>query len=87
MDKKSLELEIKLIAQKASYEIKTFATDVKNAATQAKGFSGNTKNLAESVKNIQQEAKRAATSLNLFGGSASELRNVVAKVKNAVQIS
>lgn len=84
MDKKSLELEIKLIAQKASYEIKTFATDVKNAATQAKGFSGNTKNLAESVKNIQQEAKRAATSLNLFGGSASELRNVVAKVKNVI---
>lgn len=83
-DQKTLELQIKLIAQQATSQLKLFATDVKNAAEKSKGFTGNANGVATSIKAMQQEASRAATSIKLFGGNVGTLRNTTAQMKNTI---
>lgn len=83
-DKKTLELQIKLIAQQAAAQIKTFAQDVQTAAKNAKSFSLDTKSMTATVGAMQKEAQRAANSLKLFGGSASELRAQQQRMKSAI---
>lgn len=83
-DKKTLELQIKLMAQQAADQIKTFGNDLKIAAQNAKAFSGDAKTMAATVGSMQQEAQRAANSFKLFGGSVSDLRSQQAKMKSAI---
>lgn len=83
-DKKTLELQIKLMAQQAADQIKAFASDIKAASQNAKSFSSDAKTMAATVGSMQQEAQRAANSLKLFGGSVSELRSQQAKMKSAI---
>lgn len=83
-DRKTLELQIQLIADRASAQLKTFATDVKNAAENAKNFTGNSKSVASSIKAMQEEAKRTAASIKLFGGNTNELRNATARMKATI---
>ena len=83
-DKKTLELQIKLMAQQAADQIKTFGNDLKIAAQNAKAFSGDAKTMAATVTSMQQEAQRAANSFKLFGGSVSDLRSQQTKMKSAI---
>lgn len=83
-DKKTLELQIKLMAQQAADQIKAFASDIKAASQNAKSFSSDAKTIAATVGSMQQEAQRAANSFKLFGGSVSELRSQQAKMKSAI---
>lgn len=83
-DKKTLELQIKLMAQQAADQIKAFSADIKAAAQNAKSFSGDAKAVAATVGTMQKEAQRAANSFKLFGGSASELRSQQQKMKSAI---
>ena len=83
-DKKTLELQIKLMAQQAANQIKTFGNDLKIAAQNAKAFSGDAKAVAANVASLQKEAQRTANSLKLFGGSAGELRAQHQQMKSAI---
>lgn len=83
-DKKTLELQIKLMAQQAADQIKTFGNDLKIAAQNAKAFSGDAKTMTATVGSMQQEAQRAANSFKLFGGSVSDLRSQQTKMKSAI---
>lgn len=83
-DKKTLELQIKLIAQQAAAQIKTFAQDVQTASKNAKSFSLDTKSMTATVGAMQKEAQRAANSLKLFGGSANDLRAQQQRMKSAI---
>lgn len=83
-DKKTLELQIKLMAQQAADQIKTFGNDLKVAAQNAKAFSGDAKAVAANVASLQKEAQRTANSLKLFGGSAGELRAQHQQMKAAI---
>lgn len=83
-DKKTLELQIKLMAQQAADQIKTFGNDLKIAAQNAKAFSGDAKTMTATVDSMQQEAQRAANSFKLFGGSVSDLRSQQTKMKSAI---
>lgn len=83
-DKKTLELQIKLAAEQAANQIKIFSQDIKNASQNAEGLKISQKSVNSMVKSLQTEANRAATSLKLFGGSTSELRNQQSKMKQTV---
>lgn len=83
-DKKTLELQIKFMAQQAADQIKAFSADIKAAAQNAKTFSGDAKAVAATVGAMQKEAQRAANSFKLFGGSASDLRAQQKKMKSAI---
>ena len=83
-DKKTLELQIKLAAEQAANQIKIFSQDIKNASKNAEGLKISQKSVNSMVKSLQTEANRAATSLKLFGGSTSELRNQQSKMKQTV---
>ena len=83
-DKKTLELQIKLAAEQAANQIKIFSQDIKKASQNTEGLKISQKSVNSMVKSLQTEAKRAATSLKLFGGSTSELRNQQSKMKQTV---
>lgn len=83
-DKKTLELQIKIMAQQAADQIKSFASDIKAASQNAKSFSSDAKTMAATVGSMQQEAQRAANSFKLFGGSVSDLRAQQTKMKSAI---
>ena len=65
-DKKTLELQIQVLMQQAQQQIKTFATDIKSAATQIKNLNVNNADVKKSIESVQAEAKRAATELKTF---------------------
>lgn len=65
-DKKTLELQIQVLMQQAQQQIKTFATDIKSAATQIKNLNVNNADVKKSIESVQTEAKRAATELKTF---------------------
>lgn len=83
-DKKTLELQIQVLANQAQQQIKLFATDIKNAASQVKEFTKNNQDIKNAMGAIQAEAQRATNSLKLFGGSASELRTQTQKMKSVI---
>lgn len=83
-DKKTLELQIQVLANQAQQQIKLFASDIKNAASQLKEFTKNNQDIKNAMGAIQAEAQRATNSLKLFGGSASELRNQTQKMKSVI---
>ena len=84
MDKKTLEIQIKLLANQALTQVKEFSNDIKNAADKAKGFTGDAKGVATSIKTMQAEAQRTANQLKLFGLTSSDLRNTTQNLKKTI---
>lgn len=80
-DKKTLELQIQVIADAASKTVKTLSSDFKNLATQVKGID--TASVSSTVKNLQGEITRAANSIKLFGLSSNEIKAVQSRIKTA----
>lgn len=70
-DKKTLELQIKVLMQQAQQQIKTFANDMKNATAQMKNLTTNNADVAKAMEQVQTESKRAAAELKEFGESGS----------------
>ena len=84
MDKKTLEIQIKLLANQALFQVKEFGADIKNAADKAKGFTGDAKGVSTSIKTMQAEAQRTANQLKLFGLTSSDLRNTTQNLKKTI---
>lgn len=84
MDKKTLEIQIKLLANQALTQVKEFSNDIKNAADKAKGFTGDAKGVATSIKAMQDEARRTANQMKLFGLTSSDLRNTTQNLKKTI---
>ncbi len=84
MDKKTLEIKIKLLANQALSQVKEFGADIKNAADKAKGFTGDAKGVSTSIKAMQAEAQRTANQLKLFGLTSSDLRNTTQNLKKTI---
>lgn len=70
-DKKTLELQIKVLMQQAQQQIKTFANDMKYATAQMKNLTTNNADVAKAMEQVQTESKRAAAELKEFGESGS----------------
>ena len=90
MDKKTLEIQIKLLANQALSQVKEFSSDIKNAADKAKGFTGDAKGVSTSIKAMQAEAQRTANQLKLFGLTSSDLRmfsNFTCAVNSLIRLS
>lgn len=84
MDKKTLEIQIKLLANQALFQVKEFGADIKNAADKAKGFTGDAKGVSTSIKAMQAEAQRTANQMKLFGLTSSDLRNTTQNLKKTI---
>ena len=84
MDKKTLEIQIKLLANQALSQVKEFGADIKNAADKAKGFTVDAKGVSTSIKAMQKEAQRTANQLKLFGLTSSDLRNTTQNLKKTI---
>ena len=84
MDKKTLEIQIKLLANQALSQVKEFGADIKNAADKAKGFTGDAKGVSTSIKTMQKEAQRTANQMKLFGLTSSDLRNTTQNLKKTI---
>ena len=84
MDKKTLEIQIKLLANQALSQVKEFGADIKNAADKAKGFTGDAKGVSTSIKAMQAEAQRTANQMKLFGLTSSDLRNTTQNLKKTI---
>lgn len=84
MDKKTLEIQIKLLANQALSQVKEFSSDIKNAADKAKGFTGDAKGVFTSIKAMQAEAQRTANQMKLFGLTSSDLRNTTQNLKKTI---
>lgn len=84
MDKKTLEIQIKLLANQALSQVKEFGADIKNAADKAKGFTGDAKGVSTSIKTMQAEAQRTANQMKLFGLTSSDLRNTTQNLKKTI---
>lgn len=80
-DKKTLELQIQVIADAASKTVKTLSSDFKTLATQVKGID--TASVSSTFKNLQGEITRAANSIKLFGSSSGEIKTMQARIKSA----
>ena len=86
MDKKTLEIQIKLLANQALSQVKEFGADIKNAADKAKGFTGDAKGVSTSIKTMQAEAQRTANQMKLFGLTSSDLRNITQNLKKNIDL-
>ena len=84
MDRKTLEIKIKLLANQALSQVKEFGADIKNAADKAKGFTGDAKGVSTSIKAMQKEAQRTANQMKLFGLTSSDLRNTTQNLKKTI---
>ena len=84
MDKKTLEIQIKILANKALQQVKEFGEDIKNTADKAKGFTGDATKIATSIKSMQDAAKRTANQMKLFGLTSSDLRNTTQNLKKTI---
>ena len=84
MDKKTLEIQIKILANQALSQVKEFSSDIKNAADKAKGFTVDAKGVSTSIKTMQKEAQRTANQMKLFGLTSSDLRNTTQNLKKTI---
>ena len=84
MDKKTLEIKIKILANQALSQVKEFSNDIKNAADKAKGFTVDAKGVSTSIKAMQKEAQRTANQMKLFGLTSSDLRNTTQNLKKTI---
>jgi len=80
---KTLELQIKILAQQALAQVSALSGDLKSLAAQAKAFAPDSKGLADTFKHYEAEAVRAANSMKLFGATAAEVKRQQEMVKQA----
>lgn len=87
-DKKTLELQIKVLMQQAQQQIKTFAADIKTAATQIKGLNTNNATVKNSIEEVQKEAKRAAEEINNFAKTGSfSIQNLTKEIGSLAAVT
>ena len=81
-DKKTLEYEIKLIAQSAAKDLKNMGVQFRQLADDAKHVSQNMKKDSATFTTLESAAKKAAASFKLFGTSSSELKALQNQLKS-----
>lgn len=84
VDKKTLELEIKILAEKAASTVTSLSGNIKQLALNAKGFTGDAVKVNETVTRMESVARNAATSIKLFGANSIDLKNAQAQIKSTV---
>lgn len=84
VDKKTLELEIKILAEKAASTVTSLSGNIKQLALNAKGFTGDAVKVNETVTRMESVARNAATSIKLFGANTIDLKNAQAQIKSTV---
>ena len=81
--KKTLELEIRLIAQSASAQLKQFSQNIRDTADKARTFSSSGKSVSDIIQRVNAESARAAQSLKLFGTSSGGVAQLQHKLRAA----
>lgn len=85
MSKETLELEIKVLIEKARKNTQDISADIKRLCTEAKRGESDTKQLATAMQKINGDAmKRTAVEAKLFGQNLGNLKQQQALVKNAM---
>lgn len=85
MSKETLELEIKVLIEKARKNTQDISADIKRLCTEAKKGESDTKQLATAMQKINGDAmKRTAAEAKLFGQSLGNLKQQQALVKSAM---
>lgn len=84
MNAKSLELQIKVSAEKAALAVTSLNEDFKDLAKSASNFSGDSKEVKKTIDTLSASAERTAKSLQMFGASSSELKSEQQKLKNGI---
>lgn len=82
-DKKTLELQIKLIAEQASAQIRQLSGEFRSIAGEAQAVSRNIRENGTTFTNLKAAAEQAATSFRLFGENSSELRSLQQQLKKS----
>lgn len=80
-DKKTLEYQIKVLAQEAVTQLTDMSSKLKDMAQKASSASESIKKNSVTFINLEAAAKQAAASVKLFGASSSELRIMQQKLK------
>lgn len=80
-DKKTLEYQIKVLAQEAVAQLTDMSSKFKDMAQKASSASENIRKNSVTFINLESAAKQAAASVKLFGASSSELRLMQQKLK------
>lgn len=80
-DKKTLEYQIKVLAQEAVTQLTDMSSKLKGMAQKASSASESIKKNSVTFINLESAAKQAAASVKLFGASSSELRIIQQKLK------
>ncbi|MDR0503499.1 MAG: tape measure protein [Treponema sp.] len=75
MNEKTLELQIKIIAEKALAQVKALSGDLKELAANAKTFAEDSNAVTRTLQLCQKDAASAANSFKLFGASSAEVRH------------
>jgi len=83
MSDKTLELQIKILAQQALDQVKVLSGDLKSLTAQASSFSADSKGIEQSLKRYQSEAAKAAAEMKLFGASSAEVKRQQELAKQA----
>ena len=83
MESKTLELQIKILAQQAHAQVSALSGELKSLAAQTKALAPDAKGLADTFKRYESEAAMAANSFKLFGASSAEVKRQQEMVKQA----
>ena len=81
-DKKTLEYQIEVLADKAVECLSDMSAKFKGMAEKASDASEKIKKNSSTFTDLESAAKQAATSIKLFGASSSELRAMQQKLKD-----
>jgi tape measure domain-containing protein len=82
-DQKTLELQIKILAQQALAQVSALSGDLKSLSGQAGRFAADSKGVADSLKRYEGEASRAAASMKLFGATTADVQRQQELAKKA----
>ena len=81
-DKKTLEYQIKVLADQAVASLSDMSAKLKGMAEKASDASEKIKKNSATFTDLESAAKQAASSIKLFGASSSELRAMQQKLKD-----
>ena len=81
-DKKTLEYQIKVLADQAVASLSDMSAKLKGMAEKVSDASEKIKKNSATFTDLESAAKQAATSIKLFGASSSELRAMQQKLKD-----
>ena len=81
MNEKTLELQIKIIAEQALAQVKTLSGDLKNLAGQAKTFSNDSKAVKDTFQQWHKEANTASSSFGQLKTAITQTAGAIALIK------